>query len=69
MSILSSIEAEFATIMGDARSVSEKIEAIVGLQSKKKELDALDAQLTAIISSADPVEVKVEAIARAVGKL
>lgn len=69
MSILSSIEAEFATIMGDARSVSEKIEAIVGLQSKKKELDALDEQLTAIINSADPVEVKVEAIARAVGKL
>lgn len=69
MSIISSIESEFAAIVADARSVPEKLEALIGLHSKAQAVTALEPVLTAIINSGDAVEAKVEAIVRAVGKL
>jgi hypothetical protein len=69
MTILASIEAEFNAIVADVKSVPEKLEALVGLQSKAQALQALEASVTAIINGPDALDAKVEAILKAVGKL
>lgn len=70
MSILSGIETEFQTIVNDGRTVMEKIESMVGLQSKAKEIAALEPAITAIVEDASKATVdKVEEILKAVGKL
>lgn len=69
MSILSSIEAEFQAIVADARSVPEKLAALVDLHSKSQAVASLEPAITAIVNSGDAVETKVEQILHAVGKL
>lgn len=70
MSIWTGIENEFNTIVNDARGIGEKLESLVGLQSKVAELKALEPALTTIVEDASKATAdKVEAILAAVGKL
>lgn len=70
MSILSSIESEFSAIMGDARSITEKIEAVVALHGKTQALQAIEPQIAAVLENASIATAdKVEQILKMVGKL
>lgn len=70
MSIIQSIETEFSNIAGDSRSIMEKLEAVVGLQTKAKELTELEPLLTSIIEdTSKSTENKVVEILSRVGKL
>ena len=64
------LEAEFNTIVNDVKTIPEKLEALVGLQSRAKELENLSAPLTAVIEDASKATAqKVEEILAMVGKL
>lgn len=68
--MFATIEAEFASIMNDGRSVLDKIESVVGLHAKAQAAQALVAPLTAILEDGTKTtEQKVEEILTAVGKL
>lgn len=70
MSIINSIEAEFQSIIADARSVPEKLAALVGLHTKSQELAQIEPQLVALIDNTGiPSPEKVEQILKMVGKL
>jgi hypothetical protein len=69
MSIMASIEQEFQNIIADARSIPEKLAALVGLHAKSQELAQLEEQITTIVNGGEAVETKVEGILHAVGKL
>lgn len=69
MSALSFIEAEFQKIKDDSTSVMDKLESLIGLHAKAKELTALEAQITSIMNEPSTVEVKVESVLHAMGKL
>jgi hypothetical protein len=68
--MLAALEAEFATIVGDVKSIPEKLEALVGLHAKVQAVEAMAAPMTTIIGdAAQTVEQKVTAILTLVGKL
>lgn len=68
--MFAALEAEFAAIMNDARSIPEKLEALVGLHSKASAVEALAAPMTAIIEDVTKAtEQKVQEILTLVGKL
>lgn len=68
--MFAALEAEFNAIVSDARSVAEKLEALVGLHSKAQAIEALTAPMTTIIEDATKsTEQKVAEILTAVGKL
>jgi hypothetical protein len=70
MSILSSIETEYNTIINDGRSIADKLESLVGLHAKKQELSQLEPQLVSLIENAGiPTPEKVSQILAMVGKL
>ncbi len=69
MSIWTGIESEFNAIIGDVKSVPEKLEALVGLHSKAQTLAALESALTTIVEDSTKVAAdKVSEILAAVGK-
>ncbi|MHB9838520.1 hypothetical protein Q8F57_027200 [Paraburkholderia terrae] len=69
MSVLQSIENEFNAIVADARSVPEKLAALVGLHTRAQELQALELSLSAIVEDASKATAdKVSEILHAVGK-
>lgn len=68
--IKSAIEAKFQALVADGRSFIEKAEEFVSLGSAAKDMAAIEATLTGIVSDGGTTdEQKVEAILRAVGKL
>jgi hypothetical protein len=68
--MFAALEAEFNTIIADARSIPEKLEALLGLHTRSQAIDALAAPMTAIIEDASKTtEQKVTEILTAVGKL
>jgi len=68
--MFAALEAEFNTIINDAKSIGEKLEALVGLHAKVSAVEALAAPMTAIIEDASKTtEQKVTEILTAVGKL
>ena len=69
MSVLQSIETEFNTIVADARSIPEKLAALVGLHARAQELTSLESSITSIIDDASKATAdKVTEILHAVGK-
>jgi hypothetical protein len=69
MSVLAGIEAEFNAIVADARSIPEKLAALVGLHSRAQELTSLESSITSIIEAASKATAdKVTEILHAVGK-
>lgn len=70
MSIWAAIESEFNAIVADARSVPEKLAALVDLHGKAQGLAGIESTVTTIIEDATKAtEEKVTAIMQAVGKL
>ena len=70
MSIWTGIENEFNAIIADARSVPEKLAALVELHSKASGLSALESTVTTIVEdAAKGTADKVTEILQAVGKL
>lgn len=70
MSFWQSIEAEYQAVIADARSVPEKLEALVGIRNKAAEMSALETQITSIINDGSiATPDKVTQILQAVGKL
>lgn len=70
MSIWAAIENEFNAIIADARSVPEKLAALVDLHGKAQGLSSIESSVTTIIEDASKAtEEKVTAIMQAVGKL
>lgn len=70
MSIWANIESEFNTIIGDARSIPEKLAAMVDLHSKAQSLSTIEGTVTTIVDDATKATAdKVTAILQAVGKL
>jgi hypothetical protein len=68
--MFAALEAEFNAIVNDARSVGEKLEALVGLHSKSAELEALATPLATVIEDASKATAtKVTEILTMVGKL
>lgn len=68
--MFAALEAEFAAIVNDAKSIPEKLEALVGLHSKAEAIDALTAPMTLIIEDATKAtEQKVQEVLALVGKL
>ena len=70
MSFWEQIEADYNAVISSADSVATKLESLVGIQTRAKEMTALVGQVTAVIedaakSSAD----KVTEILTLVGKL
>ncbi|MGQ7939125.1 hypothetical protein [Paraburkholderia sp. D1E] len=69
MSIWTGIEAEFNAIVGDVKSVPEKLEALVGLHAKAQTLSTLESSLTTIVEDTTKAAAdKVSEILAAVGK-
>ena len=69
MSVLQSIENEFNAIVSDARSVPEKLAALVGLHNRAQELQALELSIAAIVEDATKATAdKVTEILHAIGK-
>lgn len=69
MSVLQSIENEFNAIVSDARSVPEKLAALVGLHNRAQELTQLEASITTIVDDSTKATAdKVTEILHAVGK-
>jgi hypothetical protein len=70
MSFWTDIEAEFNAVIADARSLPEKLEALVGIRNKAAEMTALEQKLTDVINDGSiATPDKVTAILQAVGKL
>lgn len=70
MSIWAAIESEFNTIIADARSVPEKLAALVDLHGKAQGLAGIETTIMTIIEDTTKVtDEKVTAILQAVGKL
>ncbi|WP_321921723.1 hypothetical protein [Burkholderia sp. BCC1998] len=70
MSIWTSIENEFNAIVADARSIPEKLAALVELHSKAQGLSDIENTVTAIVEDAGKATAdKVSEILHAVGKL
>jgi hypothetical protein len=70
MSIWAAIESEFNSIIADARSVPEKLAALVDLHGKAQGLAGIETAVTTIIEdTTKATEEKVTAIMQAVGKL
>lgn len=70
MSIWTGIESEFNAIVADARSVPEKLAALVELHSKASSLSTLESSVTSIVEDASKATAdKVTEILQAVGKL
>lgn len=69
MSIWTAVETEFNAIVADARSVPEKLAALVELHGKAQGLAALESAVTTIIEDTAKATVdKVSEILKAVGK-
>ena len=70
MSFWQDIEAEYSAVIADARSIPEKLEALVGIRNKAAEMTTLQATITGIIDNgAIATPDKVTQILQAVGKL
>jgi ribosome biogenesis protein Tsr3 len=70
MSIWSSIESEFNAIIADARSVPEKLAALVDLHGKAQTLSSMEATVTTIVDDTTKGTAdKVQEILHAVGKV
>lgn len=70
MSIWAAIENEFNAIIADARSVPEKLAALVDLHGKAQGLSSIESTVMTIIEDATKAtDEKVTAIMQAVGKL
>ncbi|PXX15846.1 hypothetical protein C7399_109181 [Paraburkholderia tropica] len=70
MSIWTTIESEFNAIVTDARSIPEKLAALVDLHGKAQNLSSLESAVTMIIEdTAKATADKVTEIMQAVGKL
>jgi hypothetical protein len=68
--MFAALEAEFNAIVNDARSIPEKLEALVGLHSKASAVAALAAPMTTIIEdTSKTTEQKVQEILALAGKL
>ena len=68
--MFAALEAEFAAIVNDAKSIPEKLEALVGLHTKAEAVAALSAPMTLIIEdTTKATEQKVQEILALVGKL
>lgn len=68
--MLQALETEFSTIIGQAGTTLEKLEALVGLHAKASAVSVLQPQLSGIMANAALTDdQKVEAILVAVGKL
>ena len=68
--MFAAIEAEFAAIVGNAGTVAEKLEALIGLHAKSTAITALATPMTTIIEDASkPTDQKVQEILTLVGKL
>lgn len=68
--MFAALEAEFSAIINDAKSIPEKLEALVGLHSKASAIAALTAPMTTIIEdTSKATEQKVQEILSLVGKL
>ena len=68
--MFAALEAEFAAIVNDARSIPEKLESLMGLHTKVEAINALTAPMTAIIEDGNKAtEQKVQEILTLVGKL
>lgn len=68
--MFAALEAEFNSIVNDARSVGEKLEALVGLHTKNAEIEALAAPMATVIEDASKATaIKVTEILTMVGKL
>lgn len=69
MSIWTSVETEFNAIIADARSIPEKLTALVDLHGKAQGLAALESTVTTIIEDTTKATAdKVTEILKAVGK-
>lgn len=70
MSIWTGIETEFNAIVADARSIPEKLAALVDLHGKAQSLSSIEATVTSIVEDASKqTSDKVAEILTAVGKL
>lgn len=70
MSIWTDIETEFNAIVADAKSIPEKLAALVDLNGKASALSSLEATVTTIVEdAAKSTADKVTEILHAVGKL
>jgi ribosome biogenesis protein Tsr3 len=70
MSIWAGIESEFSAIVADARSIPEKLAALVELHGKAQSLSAIEASVTSIVEDTTKATAdKVTEIMHAVGKL
>lgn len=68
--MFAALESEFAIIINDARSIPEKLEALVGLHSKAQAIAALAAPMATIIEDGSKAtDQKVQEILALVGKL
>jgi hypothetical protein len=68
--MFAAIEAEFNAIVADARSIPEKLEALIGLHTKSQAIEALATPLATVIEDASkPTTQKVTEILTMVGKL
>jgi hypothetical protein len=68
--MFAAIEAEFNAIVADARSIPEKLEALIGLHTRSQAVEALATPMTTIIEDASkPTVQKVTEILTMVGKL
>lgn len=68
--MFAALEAEFAAIVADVKSVPEKLEALVGLHAKSQVIDALATSMATIIDdTSKPTAQKVQEILTMVGKL
>jgi hypothetical protein len=68
--MFAAIEAEFSAIVNDVKSIPEKLEALVGLHNKSRELDAMIQPMTTIIEDqTKTTQQKVTEILSLVGKL
>lgn len=70
MSIWTGIEGEFNAIVSDARSIPEKLAALVDLHGKAQTLSSLESAITTIVDDGTKATAdKVQEILQAAGKL
>lgn len=68
--MFAALEAEFSAIINDAKTIPEKLEALVGLHTRAQAIEALAAPMTAVIEDASKTtETKVTEILHMVGQL
>jgi hypothetical protein len=68
--MFAALEAEFAAIVSDGRSVAEKLESLIGLHAKAATVSQFAPPMTSIIENASmATEQKITEILTLVGKL